>query len=1120
MLGLAAPSAPPPAINACDYCRRVLSVSLNGHDFTFPSPTLPFTFYNDSQLTVTEILPRSGPVAGGTTVTLRGSGLTPAGGDVTEAQCRFGNVTVRVLSALPDGTELVCAPTTTFSPDGGPTPWAVPVAVAPNGANFVHGRQPMQFHFYSEPVLAALLPGGGPTIGGTTVRVQIPGVEPGPHTDAALARCRYGRREPGAVVNVTAMDVGSVTCGPSPATLLYDIGVDKELQIALNGEQFTPASVGVRFRYYVQPRLSAVWPTGGAMSGGTAVTLHGIGFDRLVADDTSASGVPAPGGNGRPLCLFGGHCFDEHAVHRGLGCRLSPSVTATADLLAAPATLVSNNVLLCRSPAGPQSLTTRARASVRVALALNAQNFVHSRTPLYVFHSGVSVADVQPTSGPPLGGVEVRVDGANFGIFGDVHLARCRFSRWTPLLAAAAMGQGDMVAETVVVAAEHKTETGLVCRTPHRLAGTSEIEMSINGHDFHGGSPPLRHRYACEQLSGMFDCVTSHSCGFCKDELPPDGLDWTAWGITQTRLGCLECHADGCGAGPATGHCRRWTFETRMLMPSMGSEEALALRLANVTEPLERAARANGALLPNQMRYYRVRPERGGLRLHVNIKAIAGNLRLFARRDVAPGASGDEFDRISYDQYPRSSLSFTNADFPCMAPRTLSREEEILGVSPPAAGARCAEWVIGVLGNTFFPEVERTPRADLAHYQLSMRMEPDVPDFACSECGSDCELCGWSAGHSAQFLLDEDGTRVARLTNRSGQLGTLWLREPQPVRSGFFANFTFRISHKTLCTLPLEVLGANRTATVGAGRDFVPLQELRDAGQETTHYLTDHAALPFEPLRPPTGVPEDLADIIGVRTNPPALGGTFDPLPVTGMMAPFLPHLPAGPDFNSCPQNAEIGGEGFAFVLQWEGPDAAGCGGAGVGWADAPGCDAGLPSSVAVQFDTHQNLRIERVTGKNKARDRASRCAACMVCKGCTHHRVPDSAQVRSEDQIVYERQNALGVFTGGRNDVEAASQGILLLEQPGMVRFDDGEVHEVVLHYTAGQGQLDIYLDRSRERLSGQPTLTVHHSCQELAAQSWRPRAREPRLPCLTENGHCAQSLSVSNIVSRAGAA
>ena len=173
-----------------------------------------------------------------------------------------------------------------------------------------------------------------------------------------------------------------------------------------------------------------------------------------------------------------------------------------------------------------------------------------------------------------------------------------------------------------------------------------------------------------------------------------------------------------------------------------------------------------------------------------------------------------------------------------------------------------------------------------------MRMEPEVPDFACAECGGypcakggalpcgsctmgargralhptdlnrapcvtggDCGLCGWSAGNATQFLLDEDGTRVARLTNRSGQLGALWLREPQPVHKGFYANFTFRISQRTLCMLPLEVFGSNSTATVGADRSFVPLDEMKEAGQAVSHYLTDHPSLPFEPLRPPMGTP-------------------------------------------------------------------------------------------------------------------------------------------------------------------------------------------------------------------------------------------------------------------------
>ena len=51
---------------------------------------------------------------------------------------------------------------------------------------------------------------------------------------------------------------------------------------------------------------------------------------------------------------------------------------------------------------------------------------------------------------------------------------------------------------------------------------------------------------------------------------------------------------------------------------------------------------------------------------------------------------------------------------------------------------------------------------------------------------------------------------------------------------------------------------------------------------------------------------------------------------------------------------------------------------------------------------------------------------------------------MRDEDKIKYDRQNALGVFTGGRNDVAGASKGILLLELPGMTRFDDGQARRL----------------------------------------------------------------------------
>ena len=110
----------------------------------------------------------------------------------------------------------------------------------------------------------------------------------------------------------------------------------------------------------------------------------------------------------------------------------------------------------------------------------------------------------------------------------------------------------------------------------------------------------------------------------------------------------------------------------------------------------------------------------------------------------------------------------------------------------------------------------------------------------------------------------------------------------------------------------------------------------------------------------------------------------------------------------------------------------------------------GLAGSVAVQFDTHANLRVERHHGEHR---------------------------VRAEDRIQYDRRNALGVFTGGRNEA-GTSQGMLLLELPGMVRFDDGRVHEVLVHYTPatpdGGGQLDVTLDPSAQQHPDDVTLSV----------------------------------------------
>ena len=64
---------------------------------------------------------------------------------------------------------------------------------------------------------------------------------------------------------------------------------------------------------------------------------------------------------------------------------------------------------MCESPAVEPlpSRDRRDRTSARVAVALNAQNFVHAKTPLFVYYSGVTAKGSHPPYGPPLGGIEV-----------------------------------------------------------------------------------------------------------------------------------------------------------------------------------------------------------------------------------------------------------------------------------------------------------------------------------------------------------------------------------------------------------------------------------------------------------------------------------------------------------------------------------------------------------------------------------------------------------------------------------------------------------------------------------------------------------------------------------------
>ena len=173
----------------------------------------------------------------------------------------------RVVDAAVDGTWLACGPIQTpfatlvaaaAAGHGGDGPTAVDVSLAPNGINFLPAPPTVSFYVYPNPSPSHLLPSSGPLAGGTTILVSGGGLAPGPHTNASLARCRVGRRESEPMLNVSAIDEAGVRCAPNSPTELYTIGVEKGVQVALNGQQFAP---------------SALPPSGGGGGGGAVAHL-------------------------------------------------------------------------------------------------------------------------------------------------------------------------------------------------------------------------------------------------------------------------------------------------------------------------------------------------------------------------------------------------------------------------------------------------------------------------------------------------------------------------------------------------------------------------------------------------------------------------------------------------------------------------------------------------------------------------------------------------------------------------------------------------------------------------------------------------------------------------------
>jgi hypothetical protein len=210
--------------------------------------------------TVTSVTPSTGPVGGGTSVTILGAGFTGA------TALSFGANAQPTFNVVDDGT------ITASSPSG--SPGVVDVIVTTPGGNNTPAAGD-QFTYVGPPTVGSVLPNDGPLAGGISVLVT------GTNFTGATNVSFGGTAATAFNVN---NDTQIAATSPAGSAGPVDVTVTTPFGTSVTGG-------GDTFTYVPQPAVSSVAPSSGPAGGGTVVTITGT--DLTGASAVTFGGTPA-----------------------------------------------------------------------------------------------------------------------------------------------------------------------------------------------------------------------------------------------------------------------------------------------------------------------------------------------------------------------------------------------------------------------------------------------------------------------------------------------------------------------------------------------------------------------------------------------------------------------------------------------------------------------------------------------------------------------------------------------------------------------------------------------------------------------------------------------------------
>ncbi|MCA9514135.1 MAG: IPT/TIG domain-containing protein [Myxococcales bacterium] len=211
---------------------------------------------------ITSVVPSTGREAGGTTITITGSGFS-AQGTWTLGGKSLENVATVTGSLV-----------TARTPAGTPGKKDL-VYVAPDGRVAIRLQA---FEYLAAPVLTAVTPALGNKAGGTEVNIL------GDHFNAAM-EVYFGQNR-GQVLSVSSESTALVRTPTAPVAGKVDVRVKNP-----DGQE---AVLAQGFEFLDTPTLTGVWPPSGPTSGGTLAWVSGTGFhpqSQVMFGATSATAV-------------------------------------------------------------------------------------------------------------------------------------------------------------------------------------------------------------------------------------------------------------------------------------------------------------------------------------------------------------------------------------------------------------------------------------------------------------------------------------------------------------------------------------------------------------------------------------------------------------------------------------------------------------------------------------------------------------------------------------------------------------------------------------------------------------------------------------------------------------